>query len=296
MSTLTTERKQEIVAQFGDERPGHREHPRPGRAAHRSASTISPSTCASTRRTTTRAAACSCSSASAAGCSTTCRSNDLEGTARSSASSACAGERRGIIAPGTPAPDVLAEDARTASDVHARRPAGQDDGPRLLPVRLQPGLHRPAPDLRGGRSTSFAGPGRDALRRLVRPDAGRRRAFRRSSASRSSSSRTSSPRARPRAAFGAYFEPAGFTNRALVIVGPDGVVQLVAPRRLTRATCRARTSSSTRSAAARLATAAPTSARAGSRRSRSHVALDDEPRAPARRAGRSRSRSAPCRA
>ena len=26
-------------------------------------------------------------------------------------------------------------------------------------------------------------------------------------------------------AFGAYFEPAGFTNRALVIVGPDGVVQ-----------------------------------------------------------------------
>ena len=26
-------------------------------------------------------------------------------------------------------------------------------------------------------------------------------------------------------AFGAYFEPAGFTNRALVIVGPDGVVR-----------------------------------------------------------------------
>jgi len=25
-------------------------------------------------------------------------------------------------------------------------------------------------------------------------------------------------------AFGAYFEPAGFTNRALVIVGPDGIV------------------------------------------------------------------------
>ena len=25
-------------------------------------------------------------------------------------------------------------------------------------------------------------------------------------------------------AFGAYFEPAGFSNRALVIVGPDGVV------------------------------------------------------------------------
>ena len=26
-------------------------------------------------------------------------------------------------------------------------------------------------------------------------------------------------------AFGAYFEPAGFSNRAIVIVGPDGVVQ-----------------------------------------------------------------------
>ena len=26
-------------------------------------------------------------------------------------------------------------------------------------------------------------------------------------------------------AFGAYFEPGGMTNRALVIVGPDGVVQ-----------------------------------------------------------------------
>jgi peroxiredoxin (alkyl hydroperoxide reductase subunit C) len=26
-------------------------------------------------------------------------------------------------------------------------------------------------------------------------------------------------------AFGAYFEPAGFTNRALVVVGPDGVVR-----------------------------------------------------------------------
>jgi peroxiredoxin (alkyl hydroperoxide reductase subunit C) len=25
-------------------------------------------------------------------------------------------------------------------------------------------------------------------------------------------------------AFGAYFEPAGFSNRSIVIVGPDGVV------------------------------------------------------------------------
>ena len=47
------------------------------------------------------------------------------------------------------------------------------------------------------------------------------------------------------------------TNRALVIVGPDGVVRLVAPRRLTRATCPASTSSSTAS------TPPPPSASAG---------------------------------
>lgn len=32
------------------------------------------------------------------------------------------------------------------------------------------------------------------------------------------------PKGETARAFGAYFEPAGFTNRALVIVGPDGVV------------------------------------------------------------------------
>jgi peroxiredoxin len=33
------------------------------------------------------------------------------------------------------------------------------------------------------------------------------------------------PKGETARAFGAYFEPAGFTNRALVIVGPDGVVR-----------------------------------------------------------------------
>jgi len=33
------------------------------------------------------------------------------------------------------------------------------------------------------------------------------------------------PKGETARAFGAYFEPAGFTNRALVIVDPDGVVQ-----------------------------------------------------------------------
>ena len=33
------------------------------------------------------------------------------------------------------------------------------------------------------------------------------------------------PKGKASRAFGAYFEPAGMTNRALVIVGPDGVVR-----------------------------------------------------------------------
>jgi peroxiredoxin (alkyl hydroperoxide reductase subunit C) len=33
------------------------------------------------------------------------------------------------------------------------------------------------------------------------------------------------PKGEASRAFGAYFEPAGFSNRALVIVGPDGVVK-----------------------------------------------------------------------
>ena len=68
MSTLTAERKQEIVAKFGENAAGHRATPGSRSRCSPSASTISPSTCASTRRTTTRAAACSCSSASAAAC------------------------------------------------------------------------------------------------------------------------------------------------------------------------------------------------------------------------------------
>ena len=55
-----------------------------------------------------------------------------------------------IIAPGTPAPDfpLKREDGER---LHPGRPQGPHDRPGLLPVRLQPGLHRPVPDLRGGR-------------------------------------------------------------------------------------------------------------------------------------------------
>ncbi|CAA9532737.1 MAG: Alkyl hydroperoxide reductase subunit C-like protein, partial [uncultured Solirubrobacteraceae bacterium] len=53
--------------------------------------------------------------------------------------------------------------------VHARRPRGQDDRARLLSRRVQLGLHRPVSDLRRGPRRPLRA-GRDALRRLDRPD------------------------------------------------------------------------------------------------------------------------------
>ena len=68
MSTLTQERKQRDRRAVRRERRRTRATPASRSRCSRSGSTTSPSTCASTRRTTTRAVACSCSSASAAGC------------------------------------------------------------------------------------------------------------------------------------------------------------------------------------------------------------------------------------
>ena len=73
-----------------------------------------------------------------------------------------------IVAPGTPAPEFSLKRA-DGDALHPRGPARADDRPRLLPVRLQPGLHRPAADLRGGAGRA-ARAGRDALRRLLRRD------------------------------------------------------------------------------------------------------------------------------
>ena len=47
-----------------------------------------------------------------------------------------------VVAPGTPAPDFTLQ-TEDGGRLHARGPEGLDDGPRLLPVRLQPRLHRP---------------------------------------------------------------------------------------------------------------------------------------------------------
>ena len=58
MTTLTPERTREIVAQVRRQRRRHRQHARPDRSAHRAHQRRSPSTCARTRRITTRAAGC----------------------------------------------------------------------------------------------------------------------------------------------------------------------------------------------------------------------------------------------
>ena len=107
--------------------------------------------------------------------------------------------------------------------VHARRPAGQTTVLVFYPVAFSPvctdqfQVYEEVLD-------DFAAPGRRALRRLVRRDLvadGVPRAARRHDPA------ALGLRAQGRAAraFGAYFEPAGISNRALVIVDPDGVVQ-----------------------------------------------------------------------
>ena len=81
-------------------------------------------------------------------------------------------------APGTPVAGVHASRREDGGGLHARGPAGPHDGPRLLPVRLQPGLHRPVPGLPGGarRDRGRGAPSSTASR--ATPDRRRRRAFR----------------------------------------------------------------------------------------------------------------------
>ena len=158
MSTLTRETQAGDRRQVRRERPGHRQHPGPGRAAHRSGSTISPSTCASTRRTTTRAAGCSCSSAAPPPPELPAASNDLEGYRALIRSSACASSR-GHHRAGHARSRSSSLQREDGSDFTQRRPRGPTTVPGLLPVRLQPGLHRPAPGLRGGRCAELASAG-----------------------------------------------------------------------------------------------------------------------------------------
>ena len=150
--------------------------------------------------------------------------SDLEGYRALSRSSACASASRlSIIAPARRRRSSRCG-ARTASDVHARGPARQDrrssSSTRSPSARSAPTSSRST----RRRSASSRADGRRDLRRLVRRRPSRRRRSARSSASRSRSSRTSSPRARPRGPSAPTSSRPGISNRALVIIGADGVV------------------------------------------------------------------------
>ena len=128
----------------------------------------------------------------------------------------------GIIAAGTPAPEFTLK-REDGGDFTQADLLGPHDGPRLLPVRLQRGLHRPAAGLRGGARRAPRAQG--AVMYGVSTDATpAQSAFREKLGVRSSSSRTSSPRARRRAPSAPTSSRRGMTNRALVVVGPEGVV------------------------------------------------------------------------
>ena len=144
------------------------------------------------------------------------------------------------VAPGTPAPEftLTREDGEHFTQ---RRPRRADDGPRLLPVRVQPGLHRPAQRSTRRCSTEFARAGRDALRRLVRP-AWAQRAFTREARRHDRAALGLRAQGRDVQAFGVYFEPGGMPTPRARDDRPRRRRAAGASRASTPACCRARTS------------------------------------------------------
>ena len=124
-------------------------------------------------------------------------------TARSSRSSACAGEHRRARAPG-----ARLHAPPRGRQVHPRGPA-RAARPSSSSTR-SPSARSAPTSCRSTTRRSTTSRAQGATLYGVSIDArSRRRPSASSSASRSSSCRTSSPRARPSRAFGAYFEPAG---------------------------------------------------------------------------------------
>ena len=101
--------------------------------------------------------------------------------------------------------------------------AGQDDRPGLLPVRVQPGLHRPAEPVR--RAARPSSPRRE--RRCTASPAtrsGRRPRSRQQLGVEIEQLSDFEPKGAVCRAFGVY-HPGGFPQRALVIIGPDATVK-----------------------------------------------------------------------
>ena len=218
-------------------------------------------------------------------------------TAPSSRSSACASSRWASSPPGTPAPEFTLR-REDGGDFTRDDLSGRTTVLVFYPFAFsavctdQLQIYEEALD-------ELRAQGARDLRRLDRRDAGPDGLPRAARRRRSSSSRTSSPRARRRAPSARTSSPAGMTNRALVIVGPDGVVRWSATSPTHRATCPA-SNLIFDGLDARRPGAATQRRRRPARARKSKIAVDvaahERAARPARPAARSRSRSAPCRA
>ena len=166
--TLTSERKQELIDRFGEGAPTPAA-PRSRWRCSPSASTSSPSTCAPTARITIRGGPADARRPPAAVSQLPAAHGSralpvVDPRARPASVSTGA---PGVRSPRVRPPPSSRCAGRTEASSRRADLLGRPHGAGLLPVRLQPGLHRPALALqRGARRVHRAG--RDAVRRLLR--------------------------------------------------------------------------------------------------------------------------------
>ena len=127
-----------------------------------------------------------------------------------------------MIEPGAAGARTSRCSTRTARGL-AVRPRGPDGRAGLLPGRLQPGLHRPAERLPGGRSASS----RSGARSLSASRSTRafcHKAFQEHLGITIPLLADFHPKGEVARRYGVYIEERGHDNRALVMIGPDGKV------------------------------------------------------------------------
>ena len=127
-----------------------------------------------------------------------------------------------MIEPGSPAPDFSLPD-QDGNRVSLSDLSGRDGRARLLPGRLQPRLHRPAERVPGG-AAAARGAGARLLGISV-DGAFCHKAFRQQHDISIPLLADFHPKGEVAKAYGVWSEEHGVAGRALVMVGPDGVVQ-----------------------------------------------------------------------
>ena len=122
----------------------------------------------------------------------------------------------------TPAPDFTLRD-QDGEKVSLADFRGRKVLLVFYPVRLQPGLRRPALDLPGGQAGDRR-EGRRAGRDQRRPASSRTRPSRRSSGFDTTLLADFEPKGEVARAYGSYLDGLGFANRTLVLVDEEGTV------------------------------------------------------------------------